>query len=349
MKSKILPMQYPAIATWTWQAGIFSILQANCNNVDWIYSNYIQLVANSFSNTCNLDFIPRGDDSFFTCPLLYTQLIKRKLIKSFCNDYLEFIKKCIDQDNYIYMVVEQGCFLDYDSLPHDILIFGYDDSEEVVHVADFTFKNKYSLEKVPYESLIKSIDMISEKKDFVFDFKGGVLLLSYDKSSEYTFDTKLVRDSFIEYLECVETTDRFRSYRMPWRGETYGLEVYDTVIDFLRDIHRHKKEFDYRSLHNIYSHKVLMVKRLKYMQENSYIREAENIIVEYTNLKEQMLVLVNKFLRCMVRNNANTLPEIIDSLLKIKNHEKELITAIIPKLVVKQSDRIFIDKRVQLR
>lgn len=343
MGKKVLPIKYPTITSWQWQAGTFAILEANNKGFDWLYSNYIQLVSNNFSNTFNVDFIPR-DNSFLACPLLNVQKIHRKLIREFNNSTLNFLKTCIDQNNYIYTLLDIGCILKDRKFSHDVLIYGYDDLEEVMYVADFIFKGKYSFEKVPYLAIINAYDNITDENDWLFG-TGGVMLISVNNVFTYKFDTKLVKDTLIEYLESTQSMDKYRLYNNPFAGEKYGLQVYDMAINFCHNVQNGKQKPDFRALHNIYDHKVLMLNRLQYMQEHGYLSNCEDVVDKYSKLREQMHTVVMKFIKMAFKKDFNGFNSIVNEISNIKNNERVLISIIIEKIIHRPAYRVFEEKR----
>ena len=144
MSKKILPIAKPTITSWAWQASTFAILEGNKVGEEWIYSNYIQLVGNSFSNTVNIDFFPRCE-VFFTCPLFLSQKVDRSFINSLKLDPLNLVKLCINNDSYIYLVLNLSHILNRPHFYHDLLIYGYDDTREEIYLADFVFKKNTHL------------------------------------------------------------------------------------------------------------------------------------------------------------------------------------------------------------
>lgn len=281
MPKRILPVIQPTVTSWSWQANTFAILEAHNMGKEWLYSNYIQLVGNNFSNTVNIDFYPRGD-VFSICPLFCTQKIDRSFLQSLKCNPLDFLKLCINNNCYIYAVLNYSDILKYPNIYHDSMIYGYDDTSQRIFLTEFIFKNKYSFETISYSQFINACTNVPPEQDFINDWRGGVQLIKVSPSyPPYYFDIYYVKESFGEYLNGIETANRYRGFKPPYANEVYGLDIYDLLISFC-----YEKKYDYRPFSVLKDHHTLMIKRLIYMQERQKVIDCTNIVNEYIKIVE---------------------------------------------------------------
>lgn len=328
MAQKILPVIQPTVTSWGWQASTFAILEGNKLGEEWIYSNYIQLVGNNFSNTVNIDFFPRGEVHSL-CPLFFSQKLDRSFINSLRLDPLSLIKMCIDNNNYIYLVLNLSDVLNRPNFYHDLMIYGYDDACQEIYLADFVFKGKYSFETISYTQFINAYLSLPSKQDYMNEWRGGLLLIKVSPSyPPYSFDTRFVKESLKEYLEGTETTERYRGFKQPYANEVYGRNIYDLLINFC-----YEKKSDSRPFSVLKDHHKLMIKRLEYMQENNYIEKCQDIIDEYKHITNLTQTVLYKEIKYSLKPNLEYLDEIIIQLKNIKSTETQLIQEMYDKIV----------------
>lgn len=328
MSRKILPITQPTVTSWAWQASTFAILEGNEVGEEWIYSNYIQLVGNNFSNTVNIDFFPRGE-AFFTCPLFLSQKMDRSFIDSLLLDPLDLIKLCINNDSYIYLVLNLSDLLSRPHFYHDLLIYGYDDTSQEIYLADFAFKSKYSFERISYNEFINAYLSLPQEQDFMNDWRGGFQLVKISSSyPPYRFDIHFVKESLQEYLNGTETPNRYRGFKQPFANEVYGLNVYDLLINFC-----HEKKYDGRPFSVLKDHHTLMIKRLIYMEENKLIKDCRKIIDQYSDIIKLLHIILNKQIKYSLKPNPAYLEDIIVQLKNIKVTDAQLVQEILDRTI----------------
>ena len=315
---KKLPVTYPMITSWQWHATLFSILSSNDNAKKWIFSNYIQL------RCYNIVEIFTGDDMLFTdimpgssslqeCPYLITSLLTKEQIESYCGNIIDFIIKTIDLGGYVYGVIDEARILsdfevDY-KFPHELFIYGYDMDQEVFYVGDFTFKDRYSHSKVSFEDVRRGYEVISAPEDHMFkdDYKGTRGLYVIQKNVDtcyYNVDTTLIRDTLREYLSSADTKNHFRMMRNRFNDTTFGVKVYDRVLDRINmQMSKKEPDFDIRALHVMYDHKVLMYERIKYLMANGYLNYDQDLLDTYQLVVKNMLTARNLLIKISINGN----------------------------------------------
>ncbi|MBP2111130.1 hypothetical protein [Paenibacillus silagei] len=317
MNSKILPMKYPIITSWQWQANLFSILSNYPETQPWIYSNYIQLhmIRDESHDKTFVDFYQYP--ILEVCPWIYNQHLKRETILLFKKDICEFFIECIDLNNYIYGVFEQSYFGRSEFFPHDTFIYGYNKEKKVFYIADFSIKEKYSYTEVSFSQIEKAYLAIEEKDDWLLD-KGGLQLLSFNAKGIFDFKPSLVIEFLEEFLQSKNSFEKSSFYINKPNKSVFGLEVYRKIKEDLIN-----KNTDFRHIHVIYDHKVLMLHRIEYMQTHGYLNQAEVIYKLYKQLEQKTLSARNLLLKAIITQNDKQMDQIIRLLGEIESIEKE--------------------------
>jgi hypothetical protein len=179
---RILPVKYPSVTSWPWHACLFSVLETKKETEEWIYSNYIRMTGAMNEYLAILDFIPNVVD-YAICPWIIPQLLGRKYVSEHYNDIGEFIIEAIVSGFYDYTIINMQAAIrevtgaDSERRPHELYIYGYDRESGRFHVADFTFRGKYSLEEVSIDSIACGFSEIGEEEDYFALQRGGVMLM----------------------------------------------------------------------------------------------------------------------------------------------------------------------------
>jgi len=317
---KKLPVTYPTITSWQWHATLFSILSNDENAKKWIFSNYIQLrcynIQEIFTGDEMLfaDVMP-GSSSLKECPYLITAPITSEQIEAYCGNVIDFITKTIDVNGYVYGVFDEAKILcdaevDY-KFPHELFIYGYDLEKEVFYVGDFTFKDHYSRSEVSFKDIEKGYKDIQVGEDHTFkdDYKGHrglYVIMKNTDSPVYELDIKLIKDTLKEYLNSMDTKNHFRMMRNRFDDTTFGVNVYDRVLDTInKQVASDEPDFDIRALHLMYDHKVLMNERLKYLMANGYIEYNEDVLKGYGLVVKNMLAARNLLVRISITGDSS--------------------------------------------
>ena len=319
-KKRLPVTRTPMITSWQWHATLFSILSEDDNAKKWIFSNYIQYrcyeIEEIFTGDKMLftDIMP-GSSSLKECPYLITSLMTKEQIESYCGDIVDFIIKTIDLGGYVYGVFDEAKILsdvnvDY-KFPHELFIYGYDIDGEGFYVGDFTFKDKYAHNKLSFEDVRKGYDVITASDDHMFkdDYNGTRGLYVIFKNTDtcyYQLDTVLIRDTLREYLNSQDTKNHFRMMRNRFNDTTFGVEVYDKVLERINyQMSLEEPDFDVRALHVMYDHKVLMLERIKYLMANGYLNYDEDLIKSYEEVVKNMLAARNLLLKISLNGNTS--------------------------------------------
>lgn len=344
---KILPMNYPKITCYNQHANLLSILSAAGNDyLPWLYNYYIQLqFANNIKHPeigARLDF--ENLFEYESCPFLYYQKINREMITLKWDNFIDFIADCINQGYYIYFTVDSYSIQIYQHYQirhfiHPLLVYGYDYKNQILYAADNCHEGAYSFETIPFDQLIKGYtEAVKYNEEYYLD---AVYLYKYSKRDrfynwhhDYTFDVNLVKSTIEDYLSGKGLVEHGMVPLEQWKRETlvYGIDCYEYIISYLN--HINDFDYDHRTFFVLHEHKKIMVERIRYMQENQYLKSDNDILDDYMQIEKEALLMHKYWLKYGISHKEETLKAIIAKLEELKQLEIQTLKKILSGLNV---------------
>lgn len=154
---KKLNLAKPILKTWSSESHFMSMILDMDGAKDWIANNYVQMIGQNIYGMQKtvFCFFPKHDpfcidtniNVWNCCPFLETKYVSYNYVKQNFEDIIEYLKKSINQEYYLYLFLKQSC-LDVKINKMDIhktFIYGYDDEKEQVLVADHYDNGRYPL------------------------------------------------------------------------------------------------------------------------------------------------------------------------------------------------------------
>ena len=323
--TKMLPVNYPLITTYTQHAHLLSILSCYEFTYPWIYSNYIQLYINKDYKHNWADFyypFPYELRPSDTCKWVITQKVKRDIVSIKWGSVTEFIMENINNDNYIhtmlnYFHVPNSTRYQKQQLLHDILVYGYNFDEKVFYVADF-FKQKYSFEKIAFSDLELAFSTyhLTKNSDYL---NGLIYLYSINKDCDYMFNINNIINSIRSYLDAA-LPEYWYMYNFDNRCNiVFGTEIYDTLKNYIVNQVNNHSYIDVRPFHLLYDHKKIMSLRLKYLQIYG-MKDPD-----FKHIENQAQLGVNLIVKYNLSQEKEVVCRVIKTLDEIKNEEQRIL------------------------
>lgn len=292
---KKLPLAKPMIEAFSWQSTILAILQTDEQCEDWIYSNYVQMysVRNLFYNynnfTAEISFFYNLDGSwcFYECktnPWLDYFKIQRKIVGEKWKSIVDFVIERIDSSEYVYIPIERKYISAYKGLvnSHTMLIYGYDMEKRTFFCAD-NFNRRYLFDMVSFDELelafsgLKFENLkpeITNNYSDIFDISIFKKIAPSWNLSAYKFHLSKLINDIKEYL-------LFDGYGMAYRNNdrfVFGIECYDALITYMWDAYLNQSDwYDFRAFRAFADHKIVMLKRLDYLEKKDILAAVKNI------------------------------------------------------------------------
>ena len=364
-KKKILPITYPPITTYPGFAATLSILYSHEESYDWMYSHYLQIYAIDKANrdeyTLPLGGAPymvvffgdtdnrrltntNSDFMFFSkekCQYLDSFEVPTEFFIASNEPFISFLKRSIDLDMYMYLYVDQSnieMFHRDSGFVHPLFIFGYDDKNSEVHVADFV-NGKFAYFQCSYDELEKAfysaMTLPNNANNMLPKESDAIALIRYINYAPFTFDYSYIQDTIYEYIYPDETkTERFNNYTMSRHSfrkrtlKTYsGVDVYNYLSDLIELERNAGRDYvDYRIYHAMYDHKEMMIKRLEYFFQQGYLGSDKSAFLEaYNEVRDNTLSIRNSILKYNIKKDKGITDKVVIKLDETKRLEISLL------------------------
>lgn len=299
---------------------------------EWIYSNYIQLV---FQDPAKYDNQPikfykvsfkNGDIWDADCPLLCCDTITREMIESIQMDIIDFICISIEHNNYVKIFLDEF-YLPYraqyrnEHYIHENFFYGFDsDKKELYGLAYVTDNTGYN-----FKEFSVCMDAVRQAYNAAFVEsvqKGRIMLMSCNREKYYEFDVNTVKNSIYEYINSVQTDQRYAEINNPNENYIFGINIYTALIHYYKN---NKIVKSVIPLHIIYEHKKIMFERIIFMIENGYIGFNQDIIDRYAKLIKKAYLCKMKYLKYCYSTIDYNLENLINCINEIRNEEESLM------------------------
>ena len=283
---KSLPLSFPPIASFPFDADLLSILWARYQETEpWIFDRYIQLQVETDPNDTFLDFYDDGvreNDLLpaYFCPFIEWRRIDRERNYPPIESFVEYVKHQIDRDTYVDTPLDQyylSCSAKFNKrhFLHETLIYGYDDNDQTIKVADFYDQGKFAFCSVSY----------SELEDSGAGLTNFINLYSYRKF-DYKFDIDIARTFLTDFLSSQDSFAKYKiSYEERNKNVVFGLEIFDYLVD----IFNNRTYLNRQSYHTLYDHMRIMRLRIEYMNRIGLISATVR-----NDLTNDVDILINK-------------------------------------------------------
>ena len=269
---KVLPMTIPIIRSYANYAHIFAILDTHGENYyPWLYNHYVQLCVPDDYKTFTVDYMVTG--MYTNTPSLFTSRIERKMAVAIRNGIINFIKFAIDNDYYIFLMLEVSHIAAYKGMRfHEPLLYGYDDEKEEIYFADSYMKGKYSKGIATYAEIVKATGDEARWNNFRMSNLGlDVLCMKYrDMKERFVFNKNTYVMFLNNYVNQVDTYNFFGRIPGVTRGEATpnicGIGIYTILQKHLQFVREEANAYiDVRGFYVILEHKKLLENTLTFL------------------------------------------------------------------------------------
>jgi len=358
MSSKIISLSYPTITSYPGRANLCALLEGEPNSLSWVMENFIQTESLyqhdkenfdvDFFNIPQINYISHTavEPQMALCPLISYNALKRWYIKKHYKDYTKCIKEWLNNEycvNLIGDIFYIPCYKSQKHFAHQMLVFGYDDINQIFHIADFFENWKYMFSTCTYSELeeaICSIDRMTSDDPalkylsyFVEDMT-DVFFIKKNDNYENKFDIERVKITLVDYLGDTNLCETI--YRCTNRWHTnennervFGIKHYDNMIQYLQQCEEiNKVAYNFRAFHVVSDHKVALLHRIKYLLQNEYLNDWQ-MLTYFENVSSICTQIRNKIIKDSVTNQVTKCSKIIDDIIGVKELETQLLRNIL--------------------
>lgn len=311
----------------TYHNGLFSAVIKDNPSIRNYYLNEV------FILTCNRKFL-----SGYTTPVIDIKglafssnlHLEQKWI------HTEFLEGCVnrvirnflDKGYYVYFNCVDDYYVEGKSnyktrhFPHDGTICGYDQNDKTYCIYAYDTNWMYNKFWTTQKSFNKGRKVMREQGEY------SLLCGIKPKDEIVEFDPKKVRDTLIEYLD-----SDMEKYPEDGEGNVFGIVVHDYIakyVDKLFDESIPYSRIDSRVFRIIWEQKKFMLERLLRMEEELDIDDT--IRKKYEPIVKDADHIRMLYASHTMRRRDGFLPVIKETLLKIKDAEKELLEEFLKKI-----------------
>ena len=198
---------------------------------------------------------------------------------------IDVYKALLDSEQYIYDFVDKyyiKLFGFKNHFIHDLLIYGYDDNEQIFWVLAYN-GSKLKKFSVPYSEYIEVYN--SE----YMQTRHHITMLYRKKDGEYHI--KKIGVYFMDYLHSINTFNRESLHKVNLYKSKFGLDIYDELKYILEyDLENHLK-INIPDLYCLYDHKRFMCERVGSLQKISQLDCLPELAEKFNKIKQSGSIL----------------------------------------------------------
>ena len=321
---KQLPIEIPTIKTYLGDAFCFSIINDRAFKSGWVYDKYINL-----QYCLNDNHMKYADYDYYDfCPNEGV-FIKSFTFAPYLNNnpdcLINYIKETIDDDFYYFGIWNEslipgaeGYNTNNGIYHHGCFIYGYNDEKSTFFTEGYNKSNSWDTYEVSYETFIKAISVGDFCKGY-YTFNGYKLNTEY----EWRFDIKRMQNSLVNYLNENTYNENSNSY--------FGIEGCYNLFNFVEEQCVSLKHLHIPSIYNVFEHKTIMEKRVKFLFDNNYITNIE-LVYKFNKICNTFCIILNKSLKYNIHKNKLMGNSIKNAAFDSLNNEKETIYLLLDEL-----------------
>lgn len=326
MKQKNLPIEYPLFTLYSHHANIFAILKNNEYDIPFLLNHYMQLAYNKSID--RMDFSIGLDILAFikNYPLVYVESINRKRIKYKWSSVIEYVKRCLEDDYYVYCLVDTyyiPCYKQWylkKHIAHNILIYGFDNKKNFF-VADNFVNGKYSFDKVKFEEFEKGYNGQIE-----YDWFEGIVMIKINESpyKAIGYNIPMIKNGITNYIKS-KNYNWITAYEYGNRNDqiyVYGLNIYFQIQNYIDKLNGW---CDIRLFYTLYEHKRYLVFLCKELYYKNKVCNASQHYVKLKYLENQTKILYFLVLKYNASNCDKILKKLKEKLKIIQKIEREIL------------------------
>lgn len=324
---RILPIAMPEITSYPHIAYPLSVTGTEPEGVDWLFSNYVQLNLLDYGWEVELRYFIPCADLFYLPGLFGSQHVAPHFVRSYCPSFVDFARRSIDQDLYVWTNVDEFYIpgtrsYSNQSFEHPIMLHGYDDEYRVFHMSGYLENQRYVQTTVSYEAVeagFSGLDLAEGR------YVSNVHLLR-KSTSRYEFKTHWIIDHLREYAGALPSDHRMEVFEekksCPWY---WGIGVIDGLQHKLKQQLRGETFVDHRPFYILLEHKRMMRKRIAYMADNGHFAFSGAAAEGYREVELKAQTVLNLELKYLVTRDGRYLEQLIDRLGALKETESEVL------------------------
>lgn len=336
MTSNVLPIGKPFIYGYKHHAVPFTLFSLHDESLPWISSNYIQLFVHKYKEDRHwLDFyvidrLHQGTNPFFRVDNLDRSTMLKLM------DPIDFIIKCIDLNNYVYLWGDQFYIphsevFKKEHITTNFMIYGYDKKEKYFMITDYSFKWQFESVKLSFSDFVNAF----LSKDVIWRWESTINLLRPVQNSKYNFNINLVTQLINDYLSGENHVDQCSMLQVPWRPVAYGIHVYQYLYQYLDSAFEQKSRISILPFHLLWEHKKVILSLINYLIVHNYIHDLSKLVDRYMEVERTAFAFRNSIMKFRRTNDWNIVKRLTVKIKNIESIEHDVLSEVLDQLLRK--------------
>jgi len=277
-----LSLTEPILHVYPHHANLNAILLTSDYELPMVFNSYIPLIYDKEIERA--DFLAGYDIEahIMSYPLCMNHAVSRELAQRCGKNIIEFMETCIEDDYYIHCLVDTYYIHAYEEtygashFMHNILLYGYDQQNQIFYAADCFTEGKYSFAEISYEEFERGFTISG------FDWLEGIRLIKKREAPHIGiwYDIPHLKEQITCYTEGTYVPSPVYAERKLTPDDSryaYGVSVYDETAACIQLAHEEQRNFDVRILYVLYDHAKLMAYMAKQLCLRGQLSHADEI------------------------------------------------------------------------
>jgi amino acid adenylation domain-containing protein/non-ribosomal peptide synthase protein (TIGR01720 family) len=231
---------------------------------------------------------------------------------------------------------------------HQSLIYGYDSAQRRFMGIGFNSEHLFSKMFFDYDTLAVAFKESAKYygESAPWSERGVIQLIApVDFPGTYPYDARNFLNELESFIFSKGEDWKIYSLQHHRHQVKFGFEVYDEVVQSLRDLLNGKVTMDYRVVHLLYEQKKSICRNIKYVIDRNHLTvELEHLLDRYNRIIDRFNDVRTRFLELQYRElyeyningenlkNIPAIQDMLDVINSVKEEEKELLLQIYNKL-----------------
>ena len=339
---KCLPIGEPPVTGYMHHLYPLSILARDTVYLPWFYCHYIQL--RQFERRGLNFYLHPFYREFFTCPLLESNRVDRRLAGGKPDEVTGFVLECLERNYYVqldvdYFYIPQGAYYQRVHFLHELLLNGFDRSQSIFTASGYGGDGSHVSFAVGFAEFERALSTAFSPEggpDWLQDKVENpqVVLYQYRPSAQCTFDLVQAREELIDLYQSRNTSTRLRILAEPRaRGDLWGMDTYQFLAGLLDEPEAAENDL-LISLRIFWEHKKCMAARLGYMEGQGLLPKGVGFARGYLDIASRAnqirLVVLRNQMRRPKTKDGQTFAQ--DELARLREDEFALLGEVLSQL-----------------
>lgn len=237
---------------------------------NWYYERFINIYSQKDNNGfVTLDFVE------YWCPykgFIIENCLGYKLLENIPS-IIDFVIERINSDFYIIINVDEYYLPEKSNYKkkhfvHESMIYGYDNSQKRVMALGYNAEGILNKITFSYDDLIVAFENGKKYYKWTAPWAENSAVQTIklnDYKSDYPFEIGRFLKELRDYINSTADSERAYCLLIPTERLKFGFDIYDSVIDSLKNLYDGQITIDYRAIHLLYEHKKLIHDRLEFV------------------------------------------------------------------------------------